>query len=568
MKRRYLLLPVLAVGSASPAVGQDAGSLLRDRQQQADPTLPRPSEETVADPDAPVEERSDDGTRILVQSLRIEGDPSLLDADQRAALAARVEGQSVGFEAIRTLADAANTALRDNGHLLAQAVIPPQDATDGVLRLQLLQGSLEAVEIVTSEQVRARKSILAGVIEGRIDRSRLDRDGLESALLRLNDWPGLSARSRLAPGNAPGTTRLLVDVQQEPALGGVIHGDNFGSPSTGREQVHAQLSLTDLTGHGDLGVSASEGQRYFSAALSAPLAAEGMVVGVNYAYLDYENTDPVGELIGLEGRAHFATVSMQYQAVRSRRSNLRLTGSFNGKVLTDDSAVGRLSDKRIWSGTLGFSGDVGDDFLGGGVTQLSGGWTLGDLDLSRIPAAEVGDALGLRTQGTFHRLNADMARFQRLTDTLSLIVRGSGQWASKNLDSAESFSLGGPFGVRGWPVGEGRGDAGAVGTVELRSDFTLGKGATGLQLAAFLDAGWVRLNKDTNGIPPVNACACNSYSLSSVGLGATLRHRSITFAASWAHGIGDNPGRSAFDGTNVDGGTRRQQFWLSGSVRF
>ena len=157
---------------------------------------------------------------------------------------------------------------------------------------------------------------------------------------------------------------------------------------------------------------------------------------------------------------------------------------------------------------------------------------------------------------------------QKLPGAFSLLARVSGQWASKNLDTSESFSLGGPYGVRGWPVGEGRGDAGLTGTVELRHNIALKPPLGTFQLSAFVDHGRVWLNKRTYGLPQFNACACNSYSLSSAGAGLSWRNRNFSLAGSWAHGLGNNPGRSAFGGTNVDGRRDRQQFWLSGSLSF
>lgn len=354
-------------------------------------------------------------------------------------------------------------------------------------------------------------------------------------------------------------------------MAAAVLGDNFGSPSTGRAQGHAQVILTDVAGIGDLtqlGLSLSEGQRYASASLALPVSASGFLATASYGFLDYENVDALGKAAGLEGRAHYGSLGIQHQTIRSRDFNLRFSAALNGKALTDDSTAGRLSDKRIVSGTLGFASDASDGLLGGGATQVSGSWTVGDLDLSRIGSAEFIDSLGLRTEGTFHRLNADALRLQRLGSGFSLLARVSGQWASKNLDSSESFSLGGPYGVRGWPVGEGRGDMGLTGTAELRYDLPLSEKLGGVQFSTFLDAGRVRLNKRPFGIPPLNACGCNDYTLSSAGLGVAWRHDRFRFSGSWAHGLGRNPGRSAIGGKNADGSTDRQQFWLSGLISF
>ena len=525
----------------------------------------------VARPETPPRSQGERGETLLVRKVQFSGKATLLSDAERAELTAGVEGKEVGFAGIRALADATNTALRQNGHLLARAVIPPQDATTGTLTIEIKEGTLEEVVLEYGPSVRINRGIVSGILDRHIDRQSLTKDELETALLRVNDLPGVAARSRLAPGKAAGTSRLIVDVSEEPIFSASLHGDNFGSPSTGRAQGHAQVVLSDVTEVGDLtrlGFSYSEGQRYASGALSVPLSSSGLVASLNYGYLAYKNVDPIGQAAGLTGHAHYGSVGLSYQAIRSRDFNLRFSASGNGKALTDDATAGRLADKRIWSGTLGLTADVSDQALGGGVTQLSLSWTHGDLDLSRVPTASLADALGLQTEGAFDRLNVDLTRLQSLPGAFSLLARVSGQWASKNLDSSESFSLGGPYGVRGWPVGEGRGDAGITGTVELRYDLALPPKLGALQFSTFLDAGRVWLNKQTYGLPSLNACACNDYGLSSAGLGLAWRHQNFSLAGSWAHGLGSNPGRSAFGGANVDGSMDRQQFWLSGSIRF
>ena len=49
---------------------------------------------------------------------------------------------------------------------------------------------------------------------------------------------------------------------------------------------------------------------------------------------------------------------------------------------------------------------------------------------------------------------------QRLTESWVLFGSVNAQFASKNLDSSERFSFGGPYGMRAYPIGEAPADAG------------------------------------------------------------------------------------------------------------
>ncbi len=178
------------------------------------------------------------------------------------------------------------------------------------------------------------------------------------------------------------------------------------------------------------------------------------------------------------------------------------------------------------------------------------------------------DQAGLRTQGPFNRINASVARLQALPDDFALFGRLYGQWADKNLDSSEDFALGGPFGVRGYPVGEARGDMGVLGTLELRYNAPVPVRFGSLQLASFLDGGYVKINVSPNGIAPVTVCGCNDYGLASAGLAARWTREWLNVSASWAHTLGDNPGRSIITGANADGVKANDQFWLQAGIRF
>jgi hemolysin activation/secretion protein len=103
----------------------------------------------------------------------------------------------------------------------------------------------------------------------------------------------------------------------------------------------------------------------------------------------------------------------------------------------------------------------------------------------------------------------------------------SGQWANKNLDSSEKFSLGGANGVRAYPQGEGIGDEGYLASLELRHDFT-----NTLQATVFYDTGSVTINRNPFG------AAATDRTLSGVGVGVNAALAGLYIRASLAWPIG------------------------------
>ena len=82
-------------------------------------------------------------------------------------------------------------------------------------------------------------------------------------------------------------------------------------------------------------------------------------------------------------------------------------------------------------------------------------------------------------------MEAKVTAVQSLGKQADVMVKLSGQAASKNLDSSEQMYLGGANAVRAYPQGTGTGDKGILGTVEFRYYTDV----PGLVASTYLDAG-------------------------------------------------------------------------------
>lgn len=560
------LLGALVLGQA--VLAQDAGILLNEqiRQQADQPRVPGAGEsaESFAPLPAPVGENAN-ASSVTVQRLVFTGEAELLSAGDRQALQELALGKRLDIAGLQALADRATQRLQQQGALLAYANLPPQDVTEGEVILEIHQGRLSGIEIEPGAQLRLRRERIEA-IGARVMDEGATRETLTDALLRLNDLPGISARGSLSPGATPDSSVLTLRVDEGKPLGLSLSGNNYGVESTGTTQGAATLRLNNLSGHGDasaLSYSRAEGQDYFAYSGQLPLGATPFTATASYSHLDYEHQTEPGTTLGLEGSARRITLGLDHALLRSRTLRLDLQGSYLQQGLEDKALAGILNDKDIDAWRLGLRGDLRDSLGSGGITLFNAMLTAGELDLSKVPAALVADQASLDTHGDFRRFNLDLVRYQYLPRSFTLYARLYSQWASQNLDSSQKLSLGGPYGLRGWPVAEAQGDSGVLGTLELRYRVPqLSVGGSALQLAAFFDAGRIRIHDDATGIPLNNACACNQYSLKSAGLNLNWQYQNLSVDASWARGLGDNPGRSAITGLNSDGDDDRQQLWL------
>src|SRR5262249_52569273 len=144
--------------------------------------------------------------------------------------------------------------------------------------------------------------------------------------------------------------------------------------------------------------------------------------------------------------------------------------AYEEKDLDDrDDVSGTIVDRKVISHKIGVVGDARDGILGGGLNSYSLTFTDGETMIGPYPIL-LGDqaATGPHTNGPFRKFNYEYRRLQKITNQSTFLISVTGQTASKNLTSSEKFSLGGPDGVRSYPVGEGLGDSGYVMQAEYR----------------------------------------------------------------------------------------------------
>ncbi len=446
--------------------------------------------------------------RIAVHGFRISG-AQAFPASELLALVAGAEGQELTLAELQALAARITRYYRAHGYLLAWAYLPAQEIRDGQVEIAVLEGRLGKVTVdnraALSPQTVERH--LAGLHGGEaVKAGELERD-----LLMLNDLPGVEVKSTLRPGATVGTTDLDIRLEEGRRLTGALDVNNYGNRYIGDLRGGLTLNVNNPSGLGDAvalrGVSSGNGLSYGRLAYQLPVNGAGTRLGAAYSEMRYQLGMDFSSLQA-HGSASVSSLYLLQPFVRGRFANLNAQLAFDRKRLEDRvDATATLSGKTLDVWTLGLSGDRMDRLGGGGLNTWSVNLVSGSLVLD--PDSRALDAVGLRTEGSYLKLGYQLARLQRLGDRFSLYGQLSGQWAGKNLDSAEKFSLGGPYGVRAYPQGEAPADDAWLLNLELRYRL-----ADAWQLAAFADGGEGRLSHR-----PLPADGRNTRALSGAGLG-------------------------------------------------
>ena len=545
-----------------PAYGQvppDGGAVLKELQRTepvAKPPAPTPElrlpEEKPAPPLDPA------AAKVLVRDFRITG-ASLISADELRQEIAPYIGTEQSVADLRKIALRLSDVYRRKGYF-ARALLPQQRVREGVVEIAIIESKLSAIDVevlpaTRLSEDRARRYITAQQAAG----VPLSPEATQKAMRNLNDLPGVEATGVLQPGDAQGDVKLAVRVESPPLFTASAYVDNFGLKATGQARAIGLGQLNSPLGLGDqltlLGV-ATERSDYERIGYTIPVGYNGLRAGVSAARLGYRLN---GLFSGFSGTAAIYGASLAQPLRRTSTSNLYGSVLIEHKRFVNDGVGGaNLSDKNLKTATLDMRGDFTDGFFGGARNVYSLGLVAGQLDLGRNAASLTADQVGPRTQGGFIKLPWTFQRVQRLATGWDFSANFSGQFANRNLDGYEKFSIGGPAGVRAYPTGEALGDEGWIANLELRHAFS-----AEFQGSAFVDSGRISLLHSTfPGSNAANPAKPNSYSLHGMGLGLTYGRPAdwlIRGMVAWK--LGSNPGRDAA-GNDTDGGHSRARAWI------
>jgi hemolysin activation/secretion protein len=133
----------------------------------------------------------------------------------------------------------------DAGYITSRAYLPNQNLTQGHLRLVVVEGFVESVEIEGAS--RKRLSSAFPGIEGKTLNLRTIEQGIDAI-----GRSGADAKVDFLPGSKLGATRLVVKVKNRPQRQFTLGVDNEGSKATGRTRVSLTQAWNNPIGFNDL----------------------------------------------------------------------------------------------------------------------------------------------------------------------------------------------------------------------------------------------------------------------------------------------------------------------------
>lgn len=521
----FLLVGSSFSGYAVEPVPPDAGLLMRENRNA--PLQPKqqskPDVETPAQAKPQMQPQTD--LRVSVKNFLFSGNTQFSSAELETLLSSYT-GHEIGFNDLQAAVEVITKHYRDAGFFLASAYLPQQSIKQGQVEIAILEGQLDNKHLTSDTiqaigELRLNKSVLQRFLDTHAEGEIVTEEAMNRLSLLINDLPGIDSKVVLAPGSKTGTSSLSLKVREEPLVNGYLSADNQGLYSTGYYRFNVGVTLNDLTGYGDqlnLRAQSTETGGTVSgwADYSVPINGYGTRFAVNISELHYSLGRSFKPLAA-EGIARTVGASLIHPLWLSRNGRLTGIARYEHRWMEDKVSNLTDTDRELNVMSFSFSGNLYDQLFNlSGMTQAYINVSAGEVSFNNKTAFNTDQQLGgLDSNGGYHKFNWQLSRTQNIIEDFSLFANFQGQVGSKNLDTSEQISLGGPNAIRAYPVGEGSADEGWLFNGEARYHIPNIPNVPGyLQLIGFIDTGFSRINAN-----PLLNQGQNSRHLSGYGFG-------------------------------------------------
>ncbi|MEH2229166.1 MAG: ShlB/FhaC/HecB family hemolysin secretion/activation protein [Nostoc sp.] len=404
------------------------------------------------------------------------------------------------------------------GYFTSEAYIPEQTLTSGVVRIQIIEGELEDIQITGTKRLNPnyiRSRIALGASTPLNQKCLLESLQL---LLQLNPLiQNLSAT--LFAGSRKGANLLAIKVTEGDSFNIQTVLDNGGSPATGSFRRQLRINEANLLGFGDsisFVYSNTNGSNTIGATYRLPLNPRNGTLTFIYGNRSADVIERPFDFLDIESASQYYELTFRQPLVQTPNQEFAF-GITAFRTETDISSL--LQREGVPASELSPGADEE------GRTRVSAlrffqQWTSGNSQ--EVIAARSEFSLGIGAFNATINETAPDSRFfawrgqaqwiRLLAPDSLLLIRGKMQLASRRLLTSEQFSLSGINSVRGYRQDLLLADNGAFASVELRLPIARVSQWNGLlQVTPFVDVGTAWNNSSSR--------YENTNTLASVGLG-------------------------------------------------
>jgi len=409
----------------------------------------------------------DTGPKVMISAITVEG-ATLISEEEIAKITDPFQNRELSLRAMQKIADLITDKYREEGYATSRAYIPPQTVRDGILNIRIVEGKLGSLEIKGNKFFKT--SELRKKIDTRPD-GYFDYSALQQSLVYINQHPDRIARAVLVPGTEPGTTDIVIDVEDRLPFHYGFEYDNYASRYIGENRYALILEHNNLLGFDDkmfFKLQHSDGSDLKLAQIRYNFPLDHMT-DLGFYYL--RNTVDLGQEfadLDASGKSYIYGIFFNRALILEEERDLRFTMAFDYKKITNNLLGVQSSRDALRVFKTGLDYDWNDRY-GRNVLLTEFNWGADDIlggMKEKDPFASRDGAGAKFTKGVFTYF-----RLQPMPKETALLWKNFAQYSNYTLCASEEFQIGGPVSVRGYPPAEHSGDRGWYTSLEYSIPF-------------------------------------------------------------------------------------------------
>ena len=386
----------------------------------------------------------------------------------------------------------------DKGYVNSGAYIPPQELDNGMVKIAVLEGQLEGINVSGTERLNSK------YISSRIEAAAgkpVNVDSLLSALQLLRLDPLIdNVSAELSAGIQPGTSLLDIQIEEADVFNMSAGFNNQKSPSVGSIQRSVGFNHGNLLGLGDkfnFSYSNTEGSNSFDFGYSLPFNSKNGTIAMSYGNNSNDVIEDPFTDLDIQSESRYFEFNLRQPLVLKPNREFALGASFS----RSESETSVLNDPFTLSRGAEPDGETK-------ITAIRFFQEYINRDDQKVLAFRSQFSFGIdafdptinndgQPDSTFFAWRGQSQWVRRLDEDFLFLLRGDVQLAGGSLVPLEQFRIGGVNSARGFRQDLSLGDSGVFSSAELRIPILRFSKIDGLvQIAPFFDIGTVWNNDD------------------------------------------------------------------------
>ncbi len=415
----------------------------------------------------------------------------IVTLDELQRVIAPFRDKDIAYEQLEIIRNELTMIIISKGFVNSGAIIPDQEIKDGVVELQIIQGSLTGVE------VEGNKHFSTGYFKSRIEqggKTPLNINDIQETLLRFQQDDRIKqVNAELKAGANPGESELTLKVAENSPFKLGFEFSNTGIPSTGEYMGTVYAGVSNIAGMGDsldCRVSITDGTTDVSGSYSIPFTRYDTAFSPYFRTGQSTVIETLYKDLRIKSTTDTFGVRIAQPLYRSGASNLQisLAGEYRKSV---DSLLGvdysfseGENNGKSYISVLRF----GQEYVNRGISHVFAAASLFSFGIDALGATIHDNG---EPDGRFISWLGQVFYLQRLWDTpVQLAIRSNAQLTGDPLLAMEKFSVGGLGSVRGYSTSTFVTDNGVSASAEFRISLATDKiGGPILQFIPFYDFG-------------------------------------------------------------------------------